>query len=372
MLRSPADVVAGLGNSLWITSLETTKVYAADGYRSGRLNDRSPDYHHEGVYMDLPCDADVLAGCVGEATAVVSFFDLDEASFDSFRRFKGEKIRLLLFYSPSIVDRHFVAAGGSWNMTWLSNEESMVEPVVGRVDCLQTPTLCDDMDPSSGPRVHVAYPRSFDFSKMREMYFEGAFEKRMKEYGEGVSQCLWTRLGAGALTSGCGFALKQYESTLAMQIDELGDSIAIKGFIQDGRRVAFMWNVLVVLACLSLLAALGLAGWKMIRKCLARWCGDQIGIVVRNSASMTREERKAQLRLQIYWFYFAAFTIGCINVVYPAVILMLGGPISVGTLAWLWYAEFKCSSPCYRRRERSKAVPPNENQVDLLSDEEAH
>lgn len=276
-----------------------------------------------------PCDADALAGCVNDAGAGTMLVDLDEASFDSFQRFKGNQSRLLLYYEPSFLDRYFVA--GTDSNASLSKDGMTLE--IGLVNCNQNPNLCMQKDISNGPSLRVLYPQ--DVRARASMYRHKRGDgDRVLSYSAGVKECLWKRYGAGSLTNVCSSDLVNGQSGVSLNTS----------FIKEGRKIAWLWNGLVILACLVLLTALCLAGWKLLKRCLARCFGFDLGAVARSSVSMSKQERQKQLEQQLACFHFAALTLCLTNMFLPAVTLLVAGPIAIGTLVWLCCVEFKCKT----------------------------
>lgn len=308
-------------------------------------------YHGLCRYYSLgPCDADALAGCVRSSPSLL-FVDLDEASFYSFQRFSGDQGRLLLYYEPSFLDRYFEAESDS---TASVHPGKILE--VGRVNCYQTPNLCTHVDVSNGPSLWILFPR--DFCVEKPIYQEERDEGvRVMTFSAGVKECLWKRYGADALMGACSSDLELGRNEVPYKLT----------FIHEGRKVAVLWNALVFLACLGLLAALCLVGWKLLKRCLARCC--RLGQVARSSESMNKQERKEQLEQHVACFYFAAFTLGLINMILPAATMFVAGPVAVGTIVWLWCVEFKCATPQLTGfTQQSEVQTVDEKQVALMSD----
>lgn len=274
-------------------------------------------------------------------------------------------------------------------MTWFSNSKtiSVVEQVVGRVNCVENPILCqssgivDDTSSSQGGGGGCSLPqlvRIFPWDNAgpeeegpapdlvvapttTNLTDDDSFTQRMKEYGTDASQCLWKRYGAHALNTRCARHLGAYhhhhhhhrvdtDETTTDMIDD------IERLIQQGSRIALIWNTGMILASVVLLVALGLAGWKLLKKCCC-CCGSLLSssksssssrlfLLFQNSISLNKQERKAQLQQQMHGFYIAAMTLGLTNIFMPAVFLLIAGPIAIASLLWLWYSEFQCCFCC--------------------------
>jgi hypothetical protein len=207
-------------------------------------------------YDEGPCDADVLAGCV--ASSDVHFVDLDPVSYDTYITFTGNT-RLVLFYQPSFMDKFFLVESSSSTshlmpnaedddtntttrttssslMTRLSSSKTasaVVEPVVGRVNCLENPSLCSrwiqtslnlqllTVIPWNPQYPNHSQQLEIDVTPMKDSSFTET-ETRMKEYGNDASECLWKRFGAGgkALTIRCARNLKSFHHHMQQEQKE--------------------------------------------------------------------------------------------------------------------------------------------------------
>lgn len=306
-----------------------------------------------------PCDADILADCM--TAADFRIVDLDEASYYSAVRESSttlpnhHQVRMFLYYEPSTFDSFFPIDKNS-TVTWSSSANTTM--LLSRVDCLQHPSCCDGVDVSDGP---VLKERPWQLLRGEWERKDGAIE-----YGAGISQCLWKRFGADSLTTSCktDMELHQYPS-------QQHSAETIDAWIQQGHQIAFIWNGIIIMSCLALLIALALVGWKLLRRCLAR-CGCFTQIT-RNSATMTKNERKEQLQQQEICFFIASITLGLVNFSFPMVTMFVAGPVAMAALVWLWYFEFKCAIPScswtgFQPDEQSYVDPAtDEKEAALLS-----
>jgi len=385
MILSVADALNWLGDFLSTLSplFDDPRTFTSHMLNYRSMNDKSDEFLYFPDKKLLswlgPCDADALAGCISSSADLV-FVDLDEASFDLFQRFKQDQGRLLLFYEPSFIDPYFVDKNNS-TVTWLV-PDNMQTMEVGRVNCRQNPSLCTHVDMLNGPTVKVLHPHDFVAATITsELYnaphhqrhvaatitselYNAPHHQRHEDRIMGYErECLWRRFGADALTRTCQNEMRMINATQT----ELKDSTYINNLVEEGRRIAYLWNALVLSAAFVLLVALGLVGWKLLKRCLIRSCGFQMGRATRSSASMSKEERKAQLRQQVSSFYLAAVLLGLTNMFLPVVTLCIGGPIAVGALVWLWYVEFKCATTWTDCPTQAGATTDDEKDIALLS-----
>lgn len=306
------------------------------------------------------CDANALAGCMDFAASSgsLSFVDLDEANFDTFHpfhRFKGNEIRLLLYYQPTFLDRFFLSK--STNSS-LELDDGISKLKVGRVDCSAHPRLCL----LNGPELLPLLPRDYPTNIM----YQGDYGHQ-GDYGQvfaypvGVKECLWRRHGADALTATCKDEMNHHGRHKVPHSER---------FQNEGKIIAAIHNILSILMCLVLLCALVLVGWRLLRKCLAR-CGFA-NVVAKNSAQMTKQERKQQLEQQIACFYFAAFAFSLAGLFMPGAVMTIGGPIALVALFWLWCVELQAARPsCDCSSKQSREIPTADDmKVSLLPTEE--
>lgn len=353
LLRSLSDVTSSL------SSLVSGSVFNPEKTRYHEVV-LVPNFAHDEervLYWNGPCGADVLARC----DAGVSFIDLDEVSYGTFtKRFTGKATRVILYYQPSILDPYFATADTTKSNStgWRrDNDESATEIIVGRVNCYQNPIgECRHVD-GRLPFMDVivpSAPQNFTYA-----------HKLLAKFDTDASNCLWRQYGAGILKPRCHSGVT---SLKRIQQSDEGDE-RTHSFIREGERIAFAWNALIVLASLTLLGALCLAVWRyFLKKCLADCRGPfRPTFVARNSASLSKDERKVQLQQQVKCFQFAAVIFGLTNMFLPAVALFVALPVAIAALAWLWFVEFKCATPASCHRGRRQV---GENQIPLLSSEQ--
>lgn len=234
---------------------------------------------------------------------------------------------------------------------------------IGRIDCIQSPRLCCGVNTSDGPILQVVHPQSRP--KLVSQSNQGG---QVFTYPTGVRECLWRRHGAEVLTSQCSREMNEGRHE--------APNLLSSQYVQEGKRISLLWNILIILACFVLLAALVLVGWKLLRKCLARCCRiEGLGYVARSSAQMSKEERKQQLEQQITCFYFAAVAFSFTSIMIPPAIMFVAGPVAVAAWLWLWCVEFKgaCVGSCNNTPlQATHVIAPlqSEMEVALLSDEE--
>lgn len=298
-----------------------------------RLN-RPNNYYWKG-----PCDTEALAYCIGDDSSI-SLVDLDQASLESFRRFTGDQVRLLLYYYPSFEDTFFRTGDPYEGTTWLNR--SGPEILVGRVDCWKSPSLCSN--PFNGPpSLHVSKPMNVSLIEERDYSYSNTMFSRMQEYGPSISQCLWTRYGAKALSPSCRAGLNSIYNQYPYNNDHT------RSYIYRGERLARLYNWGVTLACCLLIVSLGLTGRKILRKCVDRchcncdrcrfnWNGP---FVFQSTTSMTKEDRRVQLQQQVSLFCITVVALGICNICIPVAVLLIASPVAIGSVAWLYFVEFK-------------------------------
>ena len=92
---------------------------------------------------------------------------------------------------------------------------------------------------------------------------------------------------------------------------------------------------------LAVLARLG-RGW--IRKCLRfiPCCKTEtVGLIIKDSAQLGKEERKAQLGQQMDCFLWSCLVIGYINMFLPHLVMIVAGPVALFMVLWLWWTELQ-------------------------------
>lgn len=308
----------------------------------------SHDLPHESwYYRPDSCEADVLAGCVGNdvgGDGSITFVDLDQANFYTFLYRKDDTHgKLLLFHDPPGLIPDAVFSSTNASTTWLQNQEtSPVQSTVGRLNCQTWPNLhfCNQ----ELPHLVVVPPinATSDGSGTTKYLYSGSFA----QYEKSITNCLWRRFGAEELTRRC-----------QAQIKVVGEP-RCNSCVRTGQAFVLFWNLGVLMISVVLLVlVVWLVGRSWIKR---RWSASSKTLLwIEDSAGLSREGRREQLEQQMTCFFATCFVVALVNMFLPFLCLIVVGPVALLVIIAFWWREVQGRCTAMRvggRRQRTTAT----------------